>query len=103
MLEELAVPDVDLIALEHGRHRNHQGELGQRAAVVVAHGEHGAVPVTHQRDLRGFVEQLRVRLPHVEAAERQRGCGVKEHEERQDQQRGDTTDDSGRHGDDSLG
>ena len=80
VLEQPAVADVDLLALQHRGHRHHQGELGERPAVVVAHGEHGAVSVAHQRHLRRLVEQLGVRLSHVESTERRapaRGAGAR--------------------------
>src|SRR6266851_3558504 len=67
--EQLAIADVDLVAGEHARNRDDERELGQRTLVVVAHGEHGPVAVADQRDLRGLVEELRVRLAHEEPAE----------------------------------
>ena len=102
VLEQLPLTDVDLLALQHRRHRDHQRELGQGPAVVVAHGEHGAIAVTHQRHLRRVVEQLGVGLPHVEAAEREGGGRVQQHQQGHDQKREDTTDGGGGHGDDSL-
>ena len=68
-LEQLAVADVDLVAREHARDGHDQREFGERTFVVVAHGEDGPVAVAHERDLRGLVEQLSVRLADEETAE----------------------------------
>ena len=68
-LEQLAVADADLAALEHRRHGHDQRELGQRALVVVGHADDGPVVPPDQDHLRRFVEQARVGLADVEAAE----------------------------------
>ena len=78
MVEQRLVADVDLLPLEHGRHRDHHRELLRVALEVVGHGEHGAVAVAHQRDLRGLVEELRVGLGDVEAAEGAGASGASE-------------------------
>ena len=72
VIDQRLLADVDLLALEQRRHRNHDGELLRLALEVVRHRHHGAIAVAHQHDLRGLVEQLGVGLGDVEAAEAER-------------------------------
>src|SRR5262249_55961175 len=81
MLENRAIADVDLLALEYGRDRHDDGELLQVSAEVVGHREHGLVVATDEHDLRRLVEELRVRLRDVEAAEGERRVGWEQREE----------------------
>ena len=69
MVDEGLVADVDLLALQHRRHRNDDGKLLRVAPEVVGHRQHRAIAVAHQHHLGGAVEQLRVGARDVEAAE----------------------------------
>ena len=69
MLHQRRLGDVDLLAGDRGRHRDHHGELARIAAEVVGHRDHRAVAVADQHHLRGFVEERGVGLGDVEAAE----------------------------------
>ncbi len=70
VLDERPLADVDLPARQERRHGNDDGELLRVAVEVVRHRQDRAVAVPHEDDLRGAVEELRVALGHVEAAER---------------------------------
>ena len=61
--------NMDLAALDERGHGDDHGELRRVALEVVGHRQHRAVGVAHQHDLRGPVEDLRVGLGDVEAAE----------------------------------
>ena len=69
MIQQRLVADVDLIPLQHRRHGDDHGKFLGIALEVVGHGQHGLVVLPHEDDLRRLVEQLRVRLSHVETAE----------------------------------
>src|SRR5262249_60752437 len=81
MLENRAIADVNLLALEYGWDRHDDGELLQVSAEVVGHREHGLVVATDEHELRRLVEELRVRLRDVEAAEGERRVGREQREE----------------------
>ncbi len=70
MLEDLAVADVDLSLLEHDGYRHDERELRELALIVVHHADDGLLLVPHQYHLRRPVEERRVGLADVEAAER---------------------------------
>ncbi len=69
VIDERLLADVDLLAREECRYGNDHGEFLRLALEVVRHGHHGAIAVANQHDLRRLVEQLRIRLRHVETAE----------------------------------
>src|SRR5262249_34054576 len=69
MIDDRLLADVNLLALEERRHRDHDCEFFQVPLEVVRHRHHRAVAVADQHHLRGLVEQLRVGLRDVEAAE----------------------------------
>ena len=76
-LEDLRVADMDLALLQDRRHRHDQREFGEVALEIVAHADHGAIAVAREDHLRGFVEELRVGLADVEAAEAPAGVDAK--------------------------
>ena len=82
MIDERLVGDVDLSALDFRRHRNDHGEVARLALKIVGHRHHGAVAVADDDDLRGAVENLRVALGDVEAAE---GVCLRRGEQREDE------------------
>jgi hypothetical protein len=69
VLDERFVTDVDLLSLEERGHGNHDRKLLQVALEVVDHRHHRPIAVTNEDDLRGLVEEFRVGLGDVEAAE----------------------------------
>src|SRR4029077_1914746 len=69
----LHVDDADLLALDEGRHRHHDGEFLGIALVVVRHGDGGLAAVPAEHDLGRLVEELAVGLGDIEAAEGRRG------------------------------
>ena len=69
MIDERFVADVNLLAPEKRRHRNHDRELLQISLEVVRHRHNGPIGVANQHHLRGLVEQFRIGLRDVEAAE----------------------------------
>jgi len=71
MVQQRLVADVDLILLKDRRHRDDDRELLGITLEVVRHREHSLVVLSHQDDLRGLVEQLRISLRDVETAERE--------------------------------
>src|SRR5207237_9071579 len=73
MRDERTVTHADLSLFEHGRHRHDDREFFRIAFEVVRHRDDGLVLVPHENDLRGLIEELRVGLRDVEAAERQDG------------------------------
>jgi hypothetical protein len=76
MIEKCLVTDVNLSLLQHNRHGNDDGELFRVAAKIVGHRQHGSIALTDEHDLRRLVEQLRVRLRHVKAAECEKRLAV---------------------------
>jgi hypothetical protein len=87
VIDRGAVADVDLVALQHDRHRHDERELARVALEVVRHREHGAIAVAHEHDLRGVVEQLRVAGGDEEPAERVRVSRERERETERDENR----------------
>jgi hypothetical protein len=83
MVDERLVADVNLLALQHRRHRNDDRKLLGIATEVIRHRQHRAIAVAHQHDLRGAVEQLRVGARDVEAAERDQRVRKQQDEQRQ--------------------
>ena len=72
MIHPRRFADVDLLLLEHDRHRNHDRELLGVALKVARHREHGPIAVSGQHHLRRVVVELGVPLGDVEAAEGER-------------------------------
>ena len=72
MIDERFVGDVNLSALDLRRHRDDDGEVARAALEVVGHRHDGPVLIADDDHLRGAVEDLRVALGDVEAAERVR-------------------------------
>jgi hypothetical protein len=70
MIDQRPLGDVDLLARDERRHGNDDGEFLRRALEVAGHRQHRAVAVAREHDLRRAVEQRRVGLRDVEAAER---------------------------------
>ena len=70
MIDECLVPHVDLASLNRRRHRNDDRELLRVSLEIIHHRHDGAVAVPDEHDLRGLVEEFRVGLGDVEAAER---------------------------------
>src|ERR1700677_1669903 len=75
MVDRLHVDDADLFALDERRHRNDERELLGVALVVARHRDRGLSAVAGQHHFRRLVEQLRIRLRDIEAAERRGGAG----------------------------
>ncbi len=75
VIDRLGIDDADLLALDEGRNRNHDGEFLRLALVVARHRNRGLISVAGQHHLRRFVEQLRVGLGDIEAAEGARRPG----------------------------
>ncbi len=72
VVEELARERLDVLLLQHDRHRHHHGEVGGGPLVVVLHREHGARALAHHHHHGGVVEELGVGAADVEPAERAR-------------------------------
>ena len=68
VIDQGLVSNVDLPALDEGGYRDDHRELLWVAPKIVGHGDDGFVIVSDQDHLRGFVEELRVGLGHVESA-----------------------------------
>ena len=69
MIDDFLVADVDLALFDERRHRDDDGEFLRIAFEVVHHGDHGLVVVADEHDLRRLVENFRVGLGDVKAAE----------------------------------
>ena len=68
MVDRRGVDDADLLALDEARHGDDQREFLRVALIVAAHRDGGLVAVAGQHDLRGGVEELRIRLRDIKAA-----------------------------------
>ena len=76
-IEHVGGERLDVLLVEHRRHRNHHREALEWTLVVVLHRQHGACAVAHQHDLGRVVDHLAARGADVEPAERVRSarCG----------------------------
>ncbi len=72
MIDNRVLGHMDLLALKHGRGRDHHGEILGLALEVVDHGDDGAVAVAHHHHLGRLVEELSIALGNEKAAEGER-------------------------------
>jgi hypothetical protein len=83
VVDERPIADVNLLAPQERRHRNDDGEFLQRSLKIVGHRHHRSVAVANENDLRGLVEQFRIGLSDVEAAEAKQGRRRPRHDRRE--------------------
>src|SRR5215510_14577069 len=76
MIEKCFVADVNLPLLQNHRNGNDYGELFRITAKIVRHRQDGPIALAYEHNLRSLVEQLRVSLGHVEAAECEKRLAV---------------------------
>ena len=86
VLEHVLRQRLDVLLVQHDRHRNHHREVRERSLVVVLHRQHGPRAFAHQHDLRRVREHLVARAADVEATERMRVGRLRSDHERRDAQ-----------------
>ena len=51
MFDQRVVGNIDLLALDEGRYRNHHGEVFDGTLEVIRHRDNGTIAVAHKHDL----------------------------------------------------